>query len=163
MRSCLRPVKGRHVAVSRARLPCNRPQTRASSMVERPMSAGRAACCQRRAMATGRQFDSALESHVPFENRPAVVSWLEWARSLRRQEPRSAVDAGAPAQTTNHHGQCMGCQAATSDALGLRTQIWSPHLRQPPAAHQIPPGALSPYCAVLETSSPPSPRLRYCP
>jgi hypothetical protein len=31
---------------------------------------------------------------------------------------------------------------ATSDALGLRTQNGSPHLRQPPAARQIPPGAL---------------------
>jgi hypothetical protein len=46
------PRSRRHVAVSRAKLPCNRPQTRPSSTVEArcPLAKVRYTCCRRRAI-----------------------------------------------------------------------------------------------------------------
>jgi hypothetical protein len=90
--------------------------------------------------ATYHEFNSAHKDHVPSGDRMAVVSWLEWVRSMGRVEPPSAVDVG-----DSERQPITGAIAWV--AKGQPQTRWDSDLRiglptcaslQPPAKSQIP-------------------------
>jgi len=163
MRSCLRLGSGRHVASQGQNCHVtdlkrdNRQQRRAGVRWRNAtyvlLKAGKAAC---------HEFDSAHEDHVPFGDRMAVVSWLEWVRSMGRVEPRSAVDVGETAKQP-----IMMANAWV--AKGQLQTRWDSDLRSglPTCASLQPPAKIPCWCPVSLPCWPrnlfPRPNLRYCP